>query len=146
MGISTPPRDETSEHTWTSKSSPKPKIFGLQKSKIKTMLITFLDKQVVIHKEFVPEGQIVNSVFYVEVIGRSLNRSFRVRPQFRAEGCWFLLHNNAPSHSSLVVKILLAKHGDVETSPSPISPDLAPAEFFLFLTVKTVLKGKRFHD
>jgi hypothetical protein len=28
------------------------------------------DKQVVIHKEFVAEGQTVNSAFYVEVIGR----------------------------------------------------------------------------
>jgi hypothetical protein len=35
------------------------------KSKIKTMLMTFFDKQVVIHKEFVPEGQTVNNAFYV---------------------------------------------------------------------------------
>jgi hypothetical protein len=40
----------------------------------KTMLITFFDKQGVIHKEFVPERQIVNSAFYVEVIGRLLKR------------------------------------------------------------------------
>jgi hypothetical protein len=35
-----------------------------------TMLIKFFDKQSVIHKEFVPEGQVVNSAFYVELIGR----------------------------------------------------------------------------
>jgi hypothetical protein len=28
------------------------------------------DKKIVIHKEFVPEGQTVNSAFYAEVIGR----------------------------------------------------------------------------
>jgi hypothetical protein len=41
---------------WTSKLSPRPKKFGLQKSKFKTMLITFFDKQGLIHKQFVPEG------------------------------------------------------------------------------------------
>jgi hypothetical protein len=40
-----------------------------------------------------------------------LKRLSRVRPQFRAEGSWFLLHDNAPSHSALVVKIFLTKHG-----------------------------------
>jgi hypothetical protein len=29
------------------------------------MLLTFVDKQVVIDKEFMPEGQTVNTVFYV---------------------------------------------------------------------------------
>jgi hypothetical protein len=67
---------------WTSKLSPKPKKFRLQTSKIKTMLITFFDKQGVINKESVPEGQRVNSAFYVKVIGRLLERISRVRPQF----------------------------------------------------------------
>jgi hypothetical protein len=34
----------------------------------------------------------------------------------------------------------------VEISHPSYSPDLAPAEFFLFPTVKTALKGKRFQD
>jgi hypothetical protein len=93
-----------------------------------------------------PEGQIVNSAFYVEVIGRLLKRISRVRPQFRAEGSWFLLHDNAPSHSTLAVKIFLAKHGVVEIIHSPYSPDLPPADFFLLPKVKTALKEKRFQD
>jgi hypothetical protein len=79
------------------------------------MRITFLfDKQDVIHKEFVPEGQRVNSIFYVEIIGRLLKHISRVRTQFRTEGRWLLLHDNAPSHSALEVKTFLAKHGIVE--------------------------------
>jgi hypothetical protein len=105
------------------------------------------DKQGVIHKDFVPEGQkTVNSAFCVQVIGRLLKRISRVGPQFRAEGSWFLLQDNAPSHSALVVKTFLAKHGAVETSHPPYSPDFAPADFFLFPTVKTSLEGKRFQD
>jgi hypothetical protein len=57
---------------WTSKLSRRLRKLRLQKSKIKTMLITFFDQQSVIHKEFVPEGQRVNSAFYIEVIGRLL--------------------------------------------------------------------------
>jgi hypothetical protein len=120
---------------WTSKSSPRPKTFVC-----KTMLITFFNKQSVIHNEFVPEGQTVNSVSTL------LNLISRVRPQFRAEGSWFLLHDNAPSHSARVVKKFLAKCGVVEISYPPYSPDLAPADFFLFLTVTTALEGKRFQD
>jgi hypothetical protein len=44
------------------------------------------------------------------------------------------------------VKTVLAKHGVVEISYTIYSPDLAPADIFLFLTVKTALKGKRFQD
>jgi histone-lysine N-methyltransferase SETMAR len=100
----------------------------------------------VIHKEFVPEGQTVSSAFYVDVIERLLKGISRVKPQFRAEGSWFLLHDNAPSHSALVVKTFLAKHDVVEISHPPYSPDLAPADFFLFPSVKTALQWKRFQD
>jgi hypothetical protein len=92
-------------------------MFRLQKSKIKTMLIISFDKQGLIHKEFVPEGQTVNSALYVETIGRFLKRISRVRPQFWAEGRWFVLHDSAPFHSALVVERFLAKHGVVEIVP-----------------------------
>jgi hypothetical protein len=131
---------------WTLKSSSGPKIFRLQNSKIKTTLNTFFDKQGVIHKEFVPEGQRANSVLYVEIIGRFLKLISRVRPQFRAEDSWFFFHENAPSDSALVVKILLAKQSVMEISHPPRYPDLAPADIFLFPTVKTALKGEMFQD
>jgi hypothetical protein len=50
-----------------------PKI-SFKKYKLKTMLITFFDKQGVNHKEFLPEGQAVNCAFYVEFIGKFLKR------------------------------------------------------------------------
>jgi hypothetical protein len=104
MGICICPRDETSEHAWASKSSRTPKKFGFQNSKIKTTLIIFFDKQDVIHKELLPEGQTVNTALYTEVIGRLLKCISRVRP----ERSWFLLHDNTPTHSALVVKIRIS--------------------------------------
>jgi hypothetical protein len=121
---------------WTSKSSPNPNKFYLQKSKIKTMLIASFDKQAVIHKEFLPEGQRFNRKI-VEV-------HYPAEAKFRAEGSWVLLHDNAPSHSALVVKTFLAKQAVMEISHPPYSPDLALAIFFPFPAAKTFLKGKRF--
>jgi hypothetical protein len=53
---------------WHSPSSPRPKKSCLQKSKVKTMLIAFFDSDSIIHKEFVPVGETVNSAFYEEVL------------------------------------------------------------------------------
>jgi hypothetical protein len=44
------------------------------------------------------------------------------------------------------MKTFLAKHSVVEISHPPYFPDLAPEDHFLFPTVKTALKGKRFQD
>ena len=47
---------------------------------MKTMLVIFFDWQGVIHKEFVPEGETINAVYYKGVMERFLNRIRRVRP------------------------------------------------------------------
>jgi transposase len=67
------PETKRQNMQWISK-------FHLQKSKIKILLIIFFDKQGATYKEFVPEGQRVNSAFYIEVIGKFLKRISRVRP------------------------------------------------------------------
>jgi len=63
-------------------------------------MLLIYDWQGVMHKEFVPEGHIVNCEFYREAIDRNLKRLWRVRPDKALSGNWFLLHNNAPSHKS----------------------------------------------
>jgi hypothetical protein len=115
------PQTKRQNMQWT-----KAQIISLAKVRDENHADHIFGKQDVIHKEFVPEGQRVNSAFCVGVIGRLLKRISRVRPQFRAEGSWFCLHDNASSHSAMVVKIFLAKHGVLEISHPPYSPDLAP--------------------
>jgi hypothetical protein len=59
-------------------------------------------------------------------------------------GQWFLHHDNAPSHTSLVLqKFLAEKNIPVITQP-PYTPDLAPSDFWLFPTLKMGLKGTHF--
>jgi len=43
------------------------------------MLVIFFEWQGVIHKEFVPEGETINAVYYKGVMERFLNRIRRVR-------------------------------------------------------------------
>jgi len=92
------------------------------------MLVIFFDWQGVIHKEFVPEGEIINAVYYKVVMERLLNRIRRVRPGVCESGDWFLLHDNALSHNSTIVKQFLAQRKLTVLNHPPYSPDLAPAD------------------
>jgi hypothetical protein len=123
----------------------KAKKCRLQKSKIKTMLITFFDKQAVIHKELVPERQRVTSVFYVQVIGRLLKRTSLVNHNFqlRAVGSCCTTVPLPFRTGTEDISGQTRCYGDKQPTDSP---DLAPAYFFLFPTVKTALKGKMFQD
>jgi len=71
---------------WETKSSPRPKACCLQKSMMKTMLIFLFHKQGVIcqkkKKKLVPDGKIVNSEFYIQILETLLKGISRVRPQF----------------------------------------------------------------
>ncbi|GAB1868087.1 Mariner Mos1 transposase [Camponotus japonicus] len=96
------------------------------------MLICFFDVRGIIHKEFVPQGHTVNGEFYREVLRRLRNRIRRARPQMWADKSFVLHHDNAPAHTSLIVREFLA------------SPDLAPCDFFLFPKMKMRLKGRKF--
>ncbi len=49
------------------------------------MLILFFDSKSVIHHEYVPEGQTVNAMFYVQVLDRLCKRIARVRLEMRRD-------------------------------------------------------------
>ena len=55
-----------------------------------------------------------------------------------------LHHDNAPAHASLLMREFLMKRETTVVPQPPYSPDLAPAEFFLFSELQPSLKGRRF--
>jgi len=114
----------------------------MSKSKIKTMLICFLDSQGVVHTEFVPQGQTVNKQYYREVLERLRKRVHRVRPEIA--DTWMLRHDNAPCHTAISVNEFLAKKGISVVPQPPYSPDLSPRDFFLSPKLKFYLKGRHF--
>jgi hypothetical protein len=95
---------------------------------VKTVLVIFFNWQAVMHKEPVLEGQTVNFEFYREVIDRLLQRLRCVRPDKAESHYWFLLHDNAPSHYTTIVKQFLAKKSITVLYHPLYSPDLAPTD------------------
>lgn len=140
------PETKRQSAEWKRPDEPNPKKSRLEKSKVKTMLICFYDSKGIIHKEFVPPGQTVNAVFYLGVMRRLLSRIRRVRPEYREQGSWRLLHDNAPSHRSTLVTDFLVKNGILSINHSPYSPDMAPCDYFLFGRLHLPMKGKRYAD
>jgi histone-lysine N-methyltransferase SETMAR len=56
---------------------------------------------------------------------------------------WFFHWDDAPIHTAAVVKTWLAANNIQLLQHPPYSPDLAPADFFLFKRVKEELAGVR---
>ena len=104
------------------------------------MLLTFFDIRGIVHYEFVPTGQTVNQVYYLEVLERLREKVRRKRPKLFADNSWILHHDNAPAHTALSVREFLATKQIAVLEHPAYSPDLAPSDFFLFLKIKEILK------
>jgi len=85
-----------------------------------------------------------NKQFYQEVLARLRDAVRRKRPELWENQTWMLHHDNAPAQASLLIRSYLAKHQTSVVPHPPYSPDLVPADFFLFPKLKTTLKGCRF--
>ena len=64
------PETKRQSAQWKTANSPRPKKFRHSKSRVKTMLLTFFDTRGILHYEFLPNGQTVNQVYYLEVLER----------------------------------------------------------------------------
>jgi len=68
----------------------------------------------------------------------------RKRPEAWTNKTWMLHHDNALAHAPLLIREFLTKQDMIVEPQPPYSPDLAPADFFLFPKLKSTLKGHRF--
>ena len=123
------------------RQTPRPTRLKFQRSRIKTVLIIFFDSQGIVHKEFVPDGKIVNAEFYKGVMDCLLKRIHGVRPAAFCSRYFFLLRDNALAHKAASVCQFLTQK-NVKTPYHPLySPDLSPPDYFLFPKLKLKLKG-----
>jgi hypothetical protein len=79
--------------------------------------------------------------YYPETKDKVQNGESSVRPYLNIV-CW-LLNDNAPAHSKIDIRAFLAKKKKrtAVLNHSPQSTNLAPADLFLFLELKSRLKG-----
>ena len=83
--------------------------------------------QGIVQKEFVPPGQTVNGKFYYEVLKRLREGIRRKRPDRWKNNNWFIHHDNAPAHTSLVIGQFLTPR-NITVIP-PIRLTSPPATF-----------------
>jgi hypothetical protein len=86
----------------------------------------------------------VNRQFYQGILARLRNAVRSQRSELWENQTWMLHHDIVTEHASLPIHFYLAKHKTFVLPHPPISSDLATADFFLFSTLKTALKGRRF--
>jgi len=72
------------------------------------MLLTFFNIRGIVHYEFVPTGQTVNQVYYLEVLERLHEKVRWKRPELFAINSWILHHDNAPAYTALSLREFLA--------------------------------------
>jgi transposase len=78
------------------------------------------------------------------VLDHLISHIRRVRPTLYRTRDFFLLHDNAPAHSAAMIRQFLAQKQVATSHQPPYSPDLAPADYFLFPKVKLQLKDAVF--
>ena len=107
------------------------------------MITTFFHVKGIVHKEFVPTGQKVNSGFCCNVLRRLLENVRRRRLRLWQEQT--LLHrDNAPSHTSVFNHQFLAKN-KMAVIPTHHTPLIwHPVTSSYFQKMKLNLKGRRF--
>jgi len=122
---------------WAGETSPRPKKkIRFLKSRVKTVLVIFFDWQGVVHKELVPGGEIINAVYYKGVMERLVSRIRRVGPDMCESGDW-LICTTTPSPTTRQSSNSFWPNEKWLLDPPPYSPDLAPADYFLFQIVKS---------
>ncbi|UYV73920.1 hypothetical protein LAZ67_11001446 [Cordylochernes scorpioides] len=129
---------------WKLPHEPRPKKARQVRSNVKVLLTVFFDCRGVVHHEFLPQGRTVNKEYYLQVMRNLREAIGQKRPDLWKNKNWLLHHDNAPAHTSLLVRDLLAKNNTLMMPQPPYSPDLAPCDFFLFPKLKRPMKGRRY--
>ncbi len=105
------------------------------------MLVAFFDAKGVIYRTYVTNATI-NSDVYQNILPNFLQHLRKKRPE--KLGNWFLHQDNARPHVSKSTLEFMGKKGIKLIKHAPYSPDLAPADFWLFPTLKSLLAGRSF--
>ncbi|UYV77389.1 hypothetical protein LAZ67_15000823 [Cordylochernes scorpioides] len=129
---------------WKLPHEPRPKKARQVRSNVKVLLTVFFDCRGVVHHEFLPQCRTVNKEYYLQVM-RNLREVIRQkRPDWWKNKNWLLHHDNAPAHTSLLVREFLAKNNTLMMPQPPYSPNLTSCDFFLFPKLKRLMKGRRY--
>ena len=103
------------------------------------MVLSFFDHRGLIFQRFAALGTSVYGNFIIESLKKFLTAKEKKRPDLGDS--WRLDWDNVPVHTSRVVHSFLEEKANEGVPHPPWSPDLAPADYFLFPTIKKELGG-----
>ncbi|XP_062593106.1 histone-lysine N-methyltransferase SETMAR-like [Saccostrea cucullata] len=128
---------------WLTKHGRRPVVAKRTMSIKNVLYCIFLSCDVLAVQIPVPKGKRVTGRYYRDVVLKKLKKYQKRRPVsgFRHVR---LLYDNAPSHTSELVKQFLKSEKVTVLPHPPYSPDLAPCDFFLFPKLKKFLSGRRY--
>lgn len=131
---------------WVPEGGQRPVKARRSRSQGKRMFAVFFDSQGVIAMVKVEGQATVTARWYIEnclpvVIDNVRRRAPRTGMRGRK-----LHHDNAPAHTAAATREFLSEQGISTLPHPPYSPDLAPCDFWLFPTMKRMLRGRRFES
>ncbi len=125
------PETKQQSMQWLPKGQPGPVKAKVHATRTKQMVLAFLNSKGLIYTNYVPKGTTVSANYIVEALGTFLKILRKKRPQMVA-GDWLFHWDNAPVHTAAKVTDFMEARGIKLIEHPPYSPDLAPADYFLF--------------
>ena len=135
------PETKRQSSQWKHAGYPRPKKARQSKSTCKPFVIPFFDSTGMIYMHWVPTGQTVNKEYYVLVVREFWKRFFGKMPALFKSVQWHFHPDNTPVHNSILVTDYLTKMGIKTVLHPPYGPDLAPCDFWLFLSSRKNLEA-----
>jgi histone-lysine N-methyltransferase SETMAR len=132
------PETKQQSMQWLPKGDPGPVKAKVHVTRTKQMVLAFFDSKGLIYTNYMPRGTTVNANYIVEALGTFMKILRKKRPQMVA-GDWLFHWDNASVHTAAKVTDWLAARDIKLIEHLPYSPDLAPADYFLFPRVKREL-------
>ncbi len=140
------PRTRLGNLQWLRKGEDRAQVPRQPRNCKKVLLIPFFDRNGLVHWEYFIDQTVTKELFkpLLQRVRESLEirclwlLSRRVAPEYK-------LHmDNAPAHRSYLVRDALADMNWPRMKHPAYSPDLSPADFFLFPLIKRALRGRKF--
>ena len=137
------PETKRQSMQWKHTDSPTPLKFKVASSSKKVMASVFWDREGVLMIDYLEKGSTINGKYYSDELHR-LREEIKKKRRGKLRNGVYLLHDNAPAHTSKVAMAAAKECGYKILPHPPYSPDLAPSDYFLFPKLKESLRGQKF--
>lgn len=140
------PRPKIQNMQWLKKGEDRQQVPRRPMGAKKVLLIPFFDRSGLVHWEFFINETVKNEMFLalLQRVRQSLE-TWWMRVLLHRQALDYQIHmDNAPAHCSDLVKVGLQRMNWTKLKHPAYSPDLSPADFFLFPYLKRLLRGRQF--